>query len=385
MTSIRPAARFDSIGLSLIRQINDLGTPDCVNLGLGEPNLDPDATLRSLMERAARECEIGYSAVPGSLELRELIGESYRLEPDEICVTTGSEEALYAFMQAFVGQGDEVLTPDPGFAIYASMISLAGGQPVPYPLEPGKWGIDLERLEALVTPATKAILINSPSNPTGGVLPEEQIDAVVRLAEEHGFIVVSDEVYREIFHTASRPATAAERSSNVVVMSSLSKSHGLTGLRLGWMGASADLMATLRKAHHYMTICASTYSQKLAELILREKAWNEDWLRRAREQFAIQRSVAIEALEEHVGPVESASEGAFYIFQPVPTCRTLDFARGLATEAKVLMIPGVAFGESGEGFLRISYASSPEKIREGVHRLGQALQKSEERDKDMRR
>ena len=376
MSSIRPAARFDSVGLSLIRQINDLGTPDCVNLGLGEPNLEPDETLRALMDRAAREFPLGYSAVPGTLELRERIGSMYEMDPDQVCVTTGSEEALYAVLQGFVGPGDEVLLPDPGFAVYSSMVSLAGGTPVAYPLQPPEWGIDLDRFESLVNPATKAILLNSPSNPTGGILDQTQIRQVIEIAEKHGALVVSDEVYREIYYD-EKPASAAGISENVVILSSLSKSHGLTGLRLGWMAASRELMATLRKAHHYMTICASTYSQKLAELILAEESWNEKWLEKARTQFAGQRDAAIDALREHVGPVDSVDTGAFYIFQPVPTCRTLEFAKNLATESKLLMIPGSAFGEVGEGFLRISYASSEEKIREGIRRLGEALERAE--------
>jgi aspartate/methionine/tyrosine aminotransferase len=373
---MKGASRFDTIQLSLIRQINALATPESINLGLGEPNLVPDETLRALMRRAAEECSWSYSAIPGSIELRRAIAGyvDAGIDPEsELCVTAGSEEALYAVMQAWVGDGDEVLLPDPGFVAYPALATLAGGVPVAYPLDPDDWSIDLDVVKELLSPRTRLMIVNSPSNPTGGVVPEEQLNELVALAEERDFLLLSDEVYREI-HYGEQPSSLAGARKNVIVVTSLSKSHGLTGLRIGWIVASPEVMELTRKAHHYLTTCASTYAQKLAELILGEAEWNATWLERARAQIGRQRDAALEGIRTHLHvDLEPEPGGAFYAFAPVPTCDTLGLATSLARDAGVLAIPGVAFGERGEGFLRISYAASPEKIEEGLRRIGAAL------------
>ncbi len=379
-TAPRPAARYDTIELSLIRQINQLIRPGTINLGIGEPNLEPDAALQEMMVRAARESSWSYSAIPGAIETREAIARflDAGIDPEnELCVTAGSEEALYALMQAWVDRGDEVLIPDPGFVAYPALTTLAGGTVVNYPLVPEDWSIDIEALRERITTRTKMIIVNSPSNPTGGVIPAEQLEELAALADERNILVVSDEVYREI-HFDERPASMLGLGKNVIVCTSLSKSHGLTGLRLGWIVASPEIMNLTRRAHHYLTTCASTYAQKLAELILSDEAWNRDWLAQGRRQFTMQRDVALEAIREHVAP-ELAGEpgGAFYAFVPVPTCDTLGLARTMATEDGVLAIPGVAFGPQGEGFLRISFASAPDTLREGIARVGRALERLE--------
>lgn len=372
---MKPAARYDTIELSLIRQINQLIRPGTINLGIGEPNLEPDEPLLEMMERAARETSWCYSAIPGSVETRQAIAAflDAGVDPEnELCVTAGSEEALYALLQAWVDRGDEVLVPDPGFVAYPALTTLAGGTPVPYPLVSGEWSIDLGALKERITERTKMVIVNSPSNPTGGVVPLEQLEELTALAGERDFLLVSDEVYREI-HYGSRPSSLVGADDNVAVVTSLSKSHGLTGLRLGWIVASPAVMSLTRRAHHYITTCASTYAQKLAGLVLSNEEWNRDWLDRARRQFSMQRDVALDAIRAHVTPDLAEPRGAFYTFVPVPTRDTLGLAKRMATEDGVLVIPGVAFGGEGEGFLRISFASSEENLKDGIERIGKAL------------
>lgn len=372
---MNPATRLGSIEISLIRQINALATPLSINLGIGEPNVEPDERLREMAAEAARSASWHYSPNAGTLSLREEIAAALETPADpagEICVTAGTQEALFAIAQAFISAGDEVLVPDPGFLAYPTLVHLAGGTPVPYPLDPLSWHLDFDAMESRVTEKTKAIIVNSPSNPTGGVLTADELERIASLADSRGLLVISDEVYREI-HYGARPASMLGRCPGAIVVSGLSKSHAMTGLRLGWIVAAAPLMTHVLKAHQYIATCASVHSQALAGMILKDAAWNAGWLARIRAQFAEQRDAALGAIEHALAVPLDPPGGAFYAFAPVPTCDSMGLAKALATEAAVLAIPGVAFGAHGEGFLRISYAASPEDIRRGIEAIGHYL------------
>jgi aspartate aminotransferase len=370
---MKPAKRFDSIELSLIRQINALAKPSSINLGIGEPNIPPDDELRA-MARGAAGTDWHYSPNAGTIHLRELISARHggALDPaTEVCVVAGTMQGLFAIMQAFVESGDEVLVPDPGFLAYPALAAIAGAAAVPYPLLRGSWEVDLEALRALVTPRTKMIVVNSPSNPTGGILSEATLRAIAALAGERDILVVADEVYSEIFYQA-RPCTMLGMSPNVIVVDGMSKSHVMTGLRMGWVLADAGMMRTIYKSHQYIATCASVFSQRLAESVLESRDWNTRWLEGIRAQFGAQRSVLLDGLRE--GGFEIAPPpGAFYAFVPVPSGDSLALAMRLTTETDVLTIPGIAFGARGEGHIRISYAADPELIREGTRRIVSAV------------
>ena len=373
--TIRPASRLDSVEISLIRQINALVTPDHVNLGIGEPNLEPDSFLREMARKAATEGSWRYTANAGNLSLREKLAARLGGKTDpasEICITAGTEEGLHAIMQAFIESGDEVLIPDPGFLSYATLTRLAGGTPRTYPLEPPDWSVNLQRLSESITPATKMIIINCPSNPMGSSLPQEILGQIVEIAREKNLIVVSDEVYGEIFYE-QRPASLLGSDDRVIVVGGLSKSHSMTGLRLGWMVASPEIMRSLVKTHQYIATCASAFSQSLAELIFDHPNQDQDWLETCREAFRRQRDAALEAIQRELDFPLTPPAGAFYAFVPVPSCDTVGLAMALAKEARVLAIPGVAFGSGGEGFLRLSFAAEVDQIEEGVRRIGAYL------------
>ncbi|MGH9457916.1 MAG: pyridoxal phosphate-dependent aminotransferase [Thermoanaerobaculia bacterium] len=374
----RRAARFEGIELSPIRRIQALATPLTINLGLGEPNIEPDAWLRGLARDAAAEGSWRYSMNAGLPELRERIAEEEAPHYDpasEICVTAGTEEGLHAVFQAYLQPGDEVLVPDPGFLSYPVLAGIAGATPVPYALDPETWDAGLEPLRAAWSERTRAIVVNSPSNPTGGVLPEATVRAIVDLAAERDALVVSDEVYREIYYEAAPPSFAG-RGGHVIVVSGMSKSHGMTGLRLGWVLASADVMAAIVTAHQYIATCASTFAQELALRILAAPEANAEWLSRVRAQFAGQRRAAVDAAARELDVDLAPPAGAFYLFVPVPLCGTEALARALAGDAGVLTIPGSAFGRGGEGFLRISFAADEETIARGIERIGRHLRAS---------
>lgn len=373
---IGPAERLDGVAISMIRQIQALATPLCINLGLGEPNLEPDERMRSLAARIAQEGSWRYSSNPGSFELRRTIAdqEAPLYDPaKEICITAGTEEALYSIFQAYIGTGDEVLVPDPGFLSYPALTRLAGGTAVPYTLDPEGWDIDFDALEKAWTKHTRAIVLNSPSNPTGGVIPEESIRRVVALAQERETIVISDEVYREIHYGESSPPSLMGRGPHVIVVNGMSKSHGMTGLRIGWALAPAALMKPIITAHQYITTCASVFSQQLAQAILSDSEANQMWLDAVREQFREQRDVAVRTARRALGVEVEEPAGAFYLFVPIPACKSVELSKALVLDAAVVTIPGSAFGKRGEGFLRISYAADHDMIRRGIERVGEHL------------
>jgi len=363
------AHRLRGIELSLIRQINALATPLSVNLGIGEPNLEPDETLREFAVRAAATGSWHYTANAGTLPLRTLIAEGSGLDPkSEVCVTAGTEEALFSIFQAFVDPGDEVLVPNPGFVSYATLARIAGATPVTYELDPPEWNIDVDVLVKRITPKTKLIIVNSPSNPLGSVIDRQSLQRIANA----GPLVVTDEVYREIWYDAP-PASMLGMSDNVIIVGGMSKSHGMTGLRLGWVLAAEAVMKPIVTAHQYIATCASAFSQSLAESILTNADWNRTWLERMRAQFRTQRETALFSIARDLDATIPPPAGAFYAFVPVPSCDTVTFAKTLATDAAVLVIPGVAFGSLGEGFVRISYAASLDAIGTGIERIGRSL------------
>lgn len=367
-----PADRLTGVDLSLIRQINALATPLSLNLGIGEPNLAPDETLAE-MARLAATASWRYTPNAGNLTLRELVVADQPFDPKaEVCITAGTEEALFAIFQAFVNPGDEVLVPNPGFVAYPTLARIAGATAVPYPIDPPAFQLEADSVVSRITPRTKLIVVNTPSNPLGSVVPREALLAIARAAEQHRCLVVSDEIYREIWYEAP-PHSMIGMSRNVVVVNGMSKSHGLTGLRIGWAIADAAVMKPIVTAHQYIATCASAFSQTLAEAILSHSAWNAAWLEGVRDQFASQRDAALSAVSRELAVTLAPPAAAFYAFVPVSSSDTLSLAKELATRSGVLVIPGVAFGSRGEGFLRISYAAPVETIARGIERVGRAL------------
>jgi aspartate aminotransferase len=365
---MRPSQRIAQIELSLIRQINALATPLSTNLGIGEPNLEPDARLKELARRAT-ETSWHYSPNAGNISLRKKVADGLPYDPKtDVCITAGTQEGLFAIFQAFVEDGDEVLVPNPGFVSYATLAKMCGATIATYELEPPEWELDADALLAKITPRTKLIVVNSPSNPLGSVVSE----AALRKIADAGVLVVADEVYRELWYDAPPPSMAG-LGSNVIVINGLSKSHGMTGLRLGWILADGELMTHIVKAHQYVATCASVFSQALAELIFDDAEWNASWLANARAMFRTQRDAALDAIRRELDADISPPAGAFYAFVPVPSCDTLTFAKSLATDGAVLVIPGSAFGSMGEGFVRISYAASLDAIGTGIERVGRYL------------
>ncbi|MGB8952463.1 MAG: aminotransferase class I/II-fold pyridoxal phosphate-dependent enzyme [Candidatus Aminicenantales bacterium] len=363
---------------TLIRRIHDRADSSCINLGLGELKFPtPKPILDHVREKAA-EWNLGYTPNEGLAELRHLIAENsgYKVHPDQVCVTVGAEEALFATLMVLVDSGDEVLIPDPGFPAYASIVRIAGGQPKTYPLyREYNFSLRAEDVERSLTAKTKAVIVNSPNNPSGAVYAGEELRRLARICEERRVLVISDEVYRNIFFE-EEPDSVARYTRNFVVINSLSKSFSMTGWRLGWCIVPLELIKGIAGFHQLSVTCAPTISQHAAVFALKgfaekERLENREKLRRRRE-------LAMTALAANTDLSFARPAGTFYIYVDISKKmakygKSMEISLSLISKAKVVTIPGSAFGERGEGYFRISYAADPEQIEEGIRRIGRHL------------
>ncbi len=366
---MQPARRLDGMGISAIRRIAQGAPADAISLGLGEPTWDMPAPARRALAEFEGVCS--YGPQPGRWEVRESIARYHGVDPGDILVTNGTQEALYVIAQAFLNPGDEVLVPDPGFVGYPGVIRLAGARPVPYRLSgDDRFRLDAEAVaETLANhPRARMIILNHPSNPTGGGASLQALRTVAELARTNDVLLVSDEVYREL-HYGHRPPSLLDVTHDGFVLNSVSKGFGCPGLRLGWAVVPATAMAALRIVHGYAVTCASSPAQRAAAALLDAR---EEVLPAARREVGTRFEALRQALHEHFDQDVSPPDGGFYHLLPLPAREVRDplaFCLRLREEARVVLVPGIAFGEGGRPFARLSFAARPDRIREAVIRL----------------
>ena len=374
----KPASRLDGVGISLIRRVLEAAPKDAINLGFGEPNFDtPRAILRAAHE-SLDEGRLGYTATAGLPELRQAIAEysGGRLRPDSVLVTVGAQEALFATMVAWLGPGQEVLVPDPGFPAYPAIARLAGASPVPYPLRASDgFQFRAAALESLISARTRALVLNSPANPTGVIISFEELQAVAKLAADHELLVISDEVYREIYF-GERPHSYLDVSTDGVVVSSLSKFASMTGWRLGWAVGTPERLEPIRVIHQYAVTCASAPSQKAALAAFGTDAQQE--AASFRRELRRRRDLLATLARERLGFSPLIPEATFYmLIEAAPAGDSLRTAMELVEHARVITIPGAAFGEEASRFLRLSFSVEEEEMRDGIERIRGALRRNQ--------
>ena len=377
MKPFQPPPFLRGIEKSVIRQISDRAKPGSISLGLGEPDLPTPDVIRRAAVRVVRDEQNGYSLQAGLLALRELVAADYphmSLAPDQVLITAGSQEALYLSLMTLVGAGDEVLMPNPGFLAYPTITQMAGGQPVFYRLPATKdFGFDLEDFTRRLTSRTKVVICTSPSNPTGRALADEDLAGMARAVEASGSdaIIISDEIYRELYYTSDRPASISEFYPRTIVISGLSKSMSMTGWRLGWMAGERAVINSALVLHGYVTTAASTIAQKAALAAWTSEA--EEARRLHRRTFHKRRDHLLGLFRSELGLRAVAPDGAFYIMLDVSSYgRSMQVAEHLL-EHGVVTVPGGAFGDESEGYLRISFCADSAVLSEGVKRIGTAL------------
>ena len=351
------AHRIEDIDISGIRKAFETASGDFFNLGLGEPDFDTPAHVKEAAIRALNAGFTSYTSNKGIEELRAAICDKFKrdndfsVSPEEIIVTSGASEALHIALLAVVERGDEVLIPNPGFVSFAPLTKLAEAKPVGVPLSESEgFTMPSEAVKEKITPKTKALIINSPANPTGAVESEENIKALVDIAHDHRITIISDEVYEHLIYDGLKHISPARFSdAGVITVNAVSKTYAMTGFRLGYLAAREEYVEQMLKIHQYIQACASSISQHAA---LAAISGPQDGVAEMRSEFKKRRDFAVDALHD-MEMTFNTPKGAFYIFPRVGDEQ--EFVDTLKQRG-VIVTPGSAFGTMGKNHVRISYA-----------------------------
>lgn len=368
-----------------IRKYFDLASEmeGVISLGVGEPDFDTPWHIREAAIYSIESGKTHYTANQGLLELREEIclyqKRRFQLEydpVDNVIVTVGGSEAIDIAMRAIVNPGDEVILMEPSYVAYTPSVELTGALPVHIKLEhEDQFKLTPEKLKAAITPKTKAILMNFPSNPTGGVMTKEDYAKLVPILKEHEIIVISDEIYAELTYdgTFCSPANFDEIKDQVIIISGFSKAYAMTGWRLGYVLANKTFTDAMNKIHQYIIMSAPTAAQYGAIDALRN---GDIHVAEMRESYMTRRNFITKGFNR-IGLPTHLPHGAFYIFPDIRgTGLTSDeLCVQLLEDQRVACVPGTAFGDAGEGFIRVSYAYSIDHIREAIERIDRFMEK----------
>ena len=354
-----------------------------ISLGVGEPDF---ATPWHIREAAIYSLEKGYTMYTSTLGMPELRQElsrylknNYNLDYDpgsELLITVGVSEGLDLTMRAILDPGDEVIMPDPCFVSYNPCVVLAGGTPIMVPTnEENNFELSSTAIEARVTNKTKAILIGYPANPTGAVMTREKLAQIAEVARRHRLLVISDEIYARLVYSVEHTcfATLPEMKENTILLGGFSKAYAMTGWRIGYAAANKEVLAAMTKIHQYTMLCAPIMGQIAAIEALKS---GESSIAEMVEDYNRRRLVMVKGLND-IGLPCFKPKGAFYAFPSIKVTgmTSEEFAEKLLMEEKVAVVPGSAFGQCGEGYIRCCYATSLAEIEEALLRMGRFVKK----------
>jgi aminotransferase len=368
-----------------IRKFFDIAATmkDVISLGIGEPDF---TTPRPILDAGVRSLQAGethYTSNSGKLELRQGIADNlqrlYGIKYDgatEIIATVGVSEALYLTFVALLDPGDEVIIPTPCFGAYQAEVYLAGGVPVEIPSKvENNFQVDPDEVRKHITPRTKAIFIGYPSNPTGAVAERETLLEIAKIAIEHDLMVVSDEIYDRLVYNFKHvcfPALGEDLKKRTVLLGGFSKSHAMTGWRIGFAAAPQEIIRGLVRIHQYTIMSAPTTAQDAALEALKHDSYVDEMVA----EYDRRRKLIVGGLNR-LGLTTFEPRGAFYAFPNIKASGmdSETFAEKLLHEEHVAVVPGDAFGAGGAGFVRCCYATSYEKIEEALRRMEKFMQR----------
>ncbi|MCX9012310.1 MAG: pyridoxal phosphate-dependent aminotransferase [Candidatus Methanoperedens sp.] len=354
--------RVKSIDISGIRKMFEGAGPNAINLGLGQPDFDTPEHIKKAAIEAINSGFTGYTANLGIPELRlALCGKfeqenNFTVAPDEVIVTSGASEALHLALAALIDRGDDVLIPDPGFVSYSALTKMAGGSVVGVPLG-DKLTLEPEKVNECITPRTKVLIINSPSNPTGTVQTKKDIKGLAQIAEDTGITIISDEVYEHFIYEGEH-VSPAQFTDNVITINAVSKTYAMTGWRIGYAAARKEYIEQMLKVHQYIQACACSIAQKAALAAIEGP---QDCVRDMCASFKRRRDILLEGLRA-MGIKCVKPQGAFYAFPQVVD----ENAPQKLIKNGVIVVPGASFGENGKGHIRLAYSTSEENLRKAL-------------------
>ena len=353
-----------------------------VHLEIGEPDFDTPEHIRDAAKQALDDGFTHYGASAGQIELREAIAkhqterQGYDVSADSVIVTPGGKPVMFFTIMALVEQGVEVIYPNPGFPIYESMINYMGGIAVPMQLnEESGYNPDIDNLRSLITPRTKLIIINSPNNPCGSVIPESDLEKIAEMAVENDLVVLADEIYKDMYYGDQEHVSITKfpgMRERTVILDGFSKSYAMTGWRLGYGMLPDFLVEPVTRLMTNSVSCTSVFSQMAAIAALEGP---QDSVAAMMEEFTKRRDLVVEGLNSLPGITCPVPKGAFYAFPNIRATgmSSQEFADKALYEAGVALLAGTAFGAFGDGYIRISFANSQENLLEAIERLRKIL------------
>ena len=356
---------------------------DVVHLEIGQPDFPTPSHIKEAAVRALEDGHTGYGPSQGLPALREAIAEKagslrgLSFSPEQVVVAPGAKALLFYTINALAGPGDEVICPDPGFPAYQSVIGHSGATAVPLPLrEASGFRFDADEFRSLVSSKTRLVILNSPQNPTGGVLEREDLEVIAREAAEKDFLVLSDEIYLHFCYDSPFETIASlkEAEGRVIIVDGFSKAYSMTGWRMGYAILPPGLVETFDLYNVNIASCACTFSQHAAIEALRGP---QDSVSNMVSEFRARRDYLVEALNAVDGISCTIPRGAFYAFANISETgmSSAEAASKLLDEAGVAVLSGASFGPCGEGYIRLSYATSMARLETAVERIAAFLAK----------
>lgn len=364
---------------SAIRAFNDqiAGIEGLIPLTLGEPDFDTPDFIKQAAIQAINQAHNGYTHSKGMLPLRQAIhsylARKYQVTYDpneEIIVTAGATEALFASLMGLLNPGDEVLVPAPHYAVYGTQVGLCGGKMVPIDVSEEDFIFRPDRLAEAIEahPKARLLLFNHPNNPTGRSYQAEQLSQLAQVIKRHSLMVLSDEIYSELTYDFPHTSLAHYLPDQTILINGASKSHAMTGWRMGFICGPREIISEIFKVHQATVNTPTTQAQYAALAAYQQ---GDEAIIKMRQAYQVRRDFLLDAFTD-LGYDLTPPQGAFYLFVQVPTWFDGDetaFCLALANQAKVGVIPGSAFGQAGSGYFRLSYAASLDQLQEAMQRI----------------
>jgi len=387
---MEPSKRAASLPPSGIRKFFDLANevPGLISLGVGEPDFPTPEHIRDAAKEAIDKGLTHYTSNWGLPELREAISEKLlkenRIEASpkgQILVTCGSSEALFLAIHSLANPGDEIIVPEPSYVAYEPCITLAGATPKYVPVEEkNEFVLEPEKIEEAISKKTKAILLLSPSNPTGAVLDKKTIRQIAEIAKEHGLAVISDELYEKLVYEGEHTSIASigGMEERTITINGFSKGYAMCGWRVGYLTGPKNMMEHAMKIHQYMMLCAPSIAQYAALAAL---TGPQEPVKKMVEEYDMRRRLMAKRLGQIDGIRCTLPKGAFYTFPNISSfgLSSEEFCEYMIKEARVATVPGPVFGKSGEGHMRCCYATGREEIITAIERIAGAAEKLNKR------